>query len=1044
MNRNSFILLVFFILQYFKVTAQPDEILIDHLSVPGFINSSFVTSIEQDEFGMLWFGTSSGLYRYNGKIFEQYSYTSAEGIRLNARQINTIKWDKFSHRLLIATRNCGLLQFDYGSNVVKPITSHFEPLNALDLTEDGRVWILASDGFYELVGNSLLKISNGFGLGNPSALLPLPENELLVAGVKIVSKWRNGMLMDTISIDRPDKVFNTNTRISAILVDKQNQLWLGTEKDGIVILDFNTYKFVKEILPTQRPFFSKINKLLEDAAGNIWIMTQAEGIAIYQPNTDKLQVLRKDIYSQSAISGNNTYTAFEDKQNIIWLGTTGAIDFYDPGKVRFEHYTYNPYSNNSLSDNMVRGVYAFNDNEIWVGTDAGFLNIINRNEKKIERIKISIDGYTAENPIVAFCFQPFSGQQIFVGTSEGLLLFDMERKKFSFYNPLTAYTKGKRLRLLLRNDKLLYGVSFGELFVYNIESDKLNRIAFPNSPNVTAIQLDQDNNLWFSILGKVLKLEDVERNSISDFNIKDTTSIMVLDLQPIDSGFLVSTMNHGVFEFNFQSKKAKEYLSIQNGLSDNTVYTTLSDKAGNIWLATNRGLSKLDVRGNFIQFDVTEGVQSDEFNRAAYDVSPNGLFVLGGINGVNIFSPQQIKVEEEGVFPFIESIEYTDGKADNPIQTFMLLGNSLFKLPSGYNSFAIHYGGTGFRLPIRYQLQYQLEGYDNTWRSNNLNQAVYNNLSPGEYTFKVKLINSVGNESFAAIQVFVTPPFYITWWFRLILSFFVIGLAVITYRFRMQTERRDRVKLEKLLEERTAQIEQSRQELEKLNQKKDLIFSILSHDLRSPLTTLKGFLGLLIDNVSIFSQDEIKKHAEQMRGAVSNSLDLIDNTLFWSLSQMGSIQIKPEKINASLLIEKVRNLYQLTSDKKKIKVETILDVKASFVADENMMFIVLRNLFSNALKFTSEGGTIQVRCWKEKQKVHIEITDTGIGMSAEYIRKVKNKQQPELKKGTSNEKGTGLGLLLCQQFLSANHGELQITSVEGKGSTFTVVLPAAD
>jgi signal transduction histidine kinase len=134
----------------------------------------------------------------------------------------------------------------------------------------------------------------------------------------------------------------------------------------------------------------------------------------------------------------------------------------------------------------------------------------------------------------------------------------------------------------------------------------------------------------------------------------------------------------------------------------------------------------------------------------------------------------------------------------------------------------------------------------------------------------------------------------------------------------------------------------------------------------------------------------------------------------------------------------------LTADKKKIQVEILSDTSIYVFADENMVFITLRNLFSNALKFTPEGGSISLRSWVEKDRVFLEVADSGIGMSAEYVRNLKARKQPELKKGTANEKGTGLGLLLCQQFLAANNGELQIISIEGKGSNFTMVLPVAE
>jgi signal transduction histidine kinase len=559
---------------------------------------------------------------------------------------------------------------------------------------------------------------------------------------------------------------------------------------------------------------------------------------------------------------------------------------------------------------------------------------------------------------------------------------------------------------------MLYGVCYGEFFMYNISAKKLYRLDLQYSPSVTAIQFDNQGELWIAILGKLLKLNKENAEILETKSLQDTTSILVLDIQPIDSGMLVSTMNHGVFSFNQNNGKIKQFLNVQNGLPDNTVYTTLIDKAGNIWVSSNRGIAKRDLRGSFILFDATEGVQSDEFNRTAYAITPGGLFVMAGINGLNVFNPSRIEVGEEHVQPFIESVEYDDINAEEKRKNIhMLVGESKFELHAKNNSFVIQYGGSGFRRPIRYQLFYKLEKLDKNWKSNPLNQAVYHNVTPGEYTFLVKLVDTGGNEKITSVDVYVKPPIYLTWWFRLILSFVVIALAIVTYRLRIQSERRDRAKLEKLLAERTAQIEQSRQELAMLNEKKDLIFSILSHDLRSPLTTLKGFLSLLIDNVHEFSASDIKKHAEQMRGAVSNSLDLIDNTLFWSLSQMGSIQWKPEKIQVSKLIDRVKNLYLLTADKKKIQVEILSDTSIYVFADENMVFITLRNLFSNALKFTPEGGSISLRSWVEKDRVFLEVADSGIGMSAEYVRNLKARKQPELKKGTANEKGTGLGLL---------------------------------
>jgi len=257
----------------------------------------------------------------------------------------------------------------------------------------------------------------------------------------------------------------------------------------------------------------------------------------------------------------------------------------------------------------------------------------------------------------------------------------------------------------------------------------------------------------------------------------------------------------------------------------------------------------------------------------------------------------------------------------------------------------------------------------------------------------------------------------------------------------VQSTRREKVRLEELLKVRTREIEQSREELANLNRKKDLIFSILSHDLRSPLTTLKGFLGLLIDNSDALSKEELQKYATNIRNSVTTSLDLIDNTLFWSLSQTGNIQCNPTPVQLSTVFEKIKGLYQLTAEKKHLTLNFPSTNGLAVYADENMVYVLLRNLVSNAIKFTPEMNTIRVDASENGESVSVSVKDSGVGMTSEEIEKLFLSDNPIVKKGTSSEKGTGLGLMLCKKFVEMNKGKLLIESQVGVGSVFTVVLP---
>ncbi|NJM25409.1 MAG: hypothetical protein HC859_07900 [Bacteroidia bacterium] len=364
-------------------------------------------------------------------------------------------------------------------------------------------------------------------------------------------------------------------------------------------------------------------------------------------------------------------------------------------------------------------------------------------------------------------------------------------------------------------------------------------------------------------------------------------------------------------------------------------------------------------------------------------------------------------------------------------------------MPYNHNTFALAFIVPDFRDPKRYNILYRLEGHDARWHTALSGSVSYTNIPPGLYTFRVKTVDYGNQEKVASVRIHILQPFWTTWWFVLIVVAVVTFLIVAGIQIYLHKNQLDKLRLEELLKERTSEIEKSREELQLLNQKKDLIFSILSHDLRSPLTTLKGFLGILIGDGGQLSKEDIQRHAVTIRNSVTNSLDLIDNTLFWSLSQMGNITYTPTTVRLEPILEKIRGLYQLTADKKQIRLSFQYEENLRVNADENMLYVIVRNLVSNALKFTRESKTVTVLAFTKDESVCIQVVDQGVGMSTDQINRLLTMDQPVVKKGTSNEKGTGLGLLLCKQFVAMNKGMLTIYSHEQEGTTVSVTIPKA-
>ena len=244
-------------------------------------------------------------------------------------------------------------------------------------------------------------------------------------------------------------------------------------------------------------------------------------------------------------------------------------------------------------------------------------------------------------------------------------------------------------------------------------------------------------------------------------------------------------------------------------------------------------------------------------------------------------------------------------------------------------------------------------------------------------------------------------------------------------------------RLEQKVLERTQEIMKQNQELEVLNATKDKFFSIVAHDLKGPLNSMTGFFDLLANHTEALSLKEIQVIATNLGESIENTTKLTDNLLTWAMAQMNTLKHQPQCINLNKIINEGVSFFIESSKRKQIELQLHMQPDTVFIfADENHIQFILRNLISNALKFTSPGGTIVVSAFVENNILEIAIADNGVGMSDEVLNKIFRIDSKHTTEGTAGEKGTGLGLLLCKEFVERNQGKLWAKSEPGKGSTF--------
>lgn len=238
-----------------------------------------------------------------------------------------------------------------------------------------------------------------------------------------------------------------------------------------------------------------------------------------------------------------------------------------------------------------------------------------------------------------------------------------------------------------------------------------------------------------------------------------------------------------------------------------------------------------------------------------------------------------------------------------------------------------------------------------------------------------------------------------------------------------------------------AELEDNKQKLHLLNASKDRFFSILAHDLRSPVSSLSVFIDQLMLNIETFEKHELMEYLSVIRNTSKSLSDLLENLLLWASFQVDRIEITPKDIGMQNMVTSVENLFSTALQNKTLKFENHVQADCWVRADEYMVNTILRNLISNAVKFTPPGGTIEILTEEDGDEVIVSVKDSGIGISDENLVKIFRLDQQISSTGTSGEKGTGLGLLLCREMVQKNHGTIWVESLPGKGSVFSFTMP---
>ncbi len=470
------------------------------------------------------------------------------------------------------------------------------------------------------------------------------------------------------------------------------------------------------------------------------------------------------------------------------------------------------------------------------------------------------------------------------------------------------------------------------------------------------------------------------------------------------------------------------------------VYLILEDQPGRLWFGTDNGLYRWDGK-TMEHYTVADGLSGQEMNRSACFMDSSHNLWFGTSSGLTVFRPQYDYNLKQVPGPNLSFLFMAAGK-----DTFNL--SSPVNLPYDQNNLVFHFRAISYINEKQIFYKYKLEGIDTSWSAElNIrdNRFDFLSLRPGHYRFCVKARNSLGiwSETLRSPLITINKPIWLRWWFLAIIILIVTTIAFFSIRYIWASKYRKQ--LEEMVAKRTSELEHSEFLLRESNQAKDNFFSIIAHDLRSPFNVLLGMLELLTTDYNEYSDKERQMMLGRLRNASLRTFELLDNLLTWAREQKGLLPFKQEKIDMHEILAYNIIVVESAAQSKDIIIKLNGENHLLAYADRNMINTVIRNLLSNAVKFSFPGGQVVIDLSVyDASTIQVAIKDKGFGMSPETLGKLFQIENRMVTKGTNNEIGTGLGLILCKDFLTRNKGMIRVESEEGTGSTFYFTLPSAE
>jgi signal transduction histidine kinase/ligand-binding sensor domain-containing protein/CheY-like chemotaxis protein/AraC-like DNA-binding protein len=1042
-----------------------------HLTIADGLSQNSISAILQDRRGFMWFGTKDGLNRYDGYNFLVFRHDPLDPTSISDSDITALFEDR-AGQLWVGTRNGGVNRFDRDRERFRRHGSGFgAPVSAIAQDAAGNLWV-GTDGA------GLLRLRHGevdrtepewhrftHDPADPASLGHDRVHAVLVdrrgtlwagtrAGLDRRDPGSQGFTRYTSGPGSPVQLIDSS--IFALLEDGEGRLWMGSTP-GISVLDAGRTG-IRHHYHRYRDYrygWGEAIQMRQDRTGRFWISTHSE-LMRFDPQTSAFQYLRHDPLDPTGISGNVPTAVYQDRSDVIWVGTNGyGINVHDPKGERFRTFRRpetRPFRESGFS---VHTLFEDSGGNLWI--NAGLLYRWNRRTGEFVSFETTSDRLDDFGNTGVWSLLEHPRGFLWAGTYRGLYHHEIATRTSRHYRHDPADPGGLpevEVKGVFRDrDGTVWAVTENYLaklvdpargrfvsYSYN-ERPTSGAWTFP-SPVQTG-----DGHIWFGSLQGLVRFDprtETLRHYRNDPRAPtslghDRVLALLRDpLQP-DRILWVGTAGGGLNRLDIEAGTFSRYTTAQ-GLPNNVVYGVLPDDAGHLWLSTNRGLARFDPgTGEVRSFDATDGLQSNEFNSGAAFRSASGELFFGGIYGFNHFRPEYVgdnPHRPEVVITGLRRLNYREAVGDSgSILERSIVETTSLRIPARDNVLIFEFAALDYSAPGKNRYAYRMVGFNETWiDAGDARTATYTNLPPGSYTFQVRGSNNDGvwNEAGTSLDLRILPPWWRTPWayaFYLLLS---AGLLLGARRYEM-----NRIQLRHRAEQERAQADRLRE----LDRARSRFFANVSHEFRTPLTLT---LGPLDDLHAGFHGPLAPAMADQVALARRNAgrvLELIDQLLEVARLEVGSTPLRARRVELSAFVARLGAAFQPLAERRSVALALeVPEEPLTVFADPVHLERILANLLSNAFKFTRSGGTVRLTLDAVPGAARVAVRDDGPGINAADLPHIFDRFYRGDEATGRHQPGTGIGLALARELVALHVGTLDVQSEEGSGSTFTVSL----